>query len=143
MNPFNAFRASVVAAAVIAVMTIVYTPAATCTFSQDWQDLLAWSGDGHIFSDREEFAPRTDIAISVLLVVFLIVAVGNQIALFFYWKPSRLIYLCLTIIGYLTVPFSGLTVSPPLETLGYELTNFFSGVTLALAYFSPVAERFK
>ncbi len=142
MNPFTAFRTSVVTAPAIAVFAIIYTLVATSSFSQDWQDVLSWSGDGGVLSEGEELTP-SDIAIMVLLIGFLIVAVGNQIALFFYWKPSRLIYLILTILGFLLTPFFGLTVSPPLETLGYELSVFISGITLALAYFSPVAERFE
>lgn len=142
MNPITLFRASVIAAPVIAVLAFAYTLAAPSSFSQDWQDILAWSGNGSILSKGEEIV-TTDIVIMILGVILLIVAVGNQIALFFYWKPSRLLFFILTILGFVVTPFLGLTVSPPLETLGYELAAFISGITLAMAYFSPVSEKFK
>jgi len=37
----------------------------------------------------------------------------------------------------------GLTILTPIEYVLYEISAFLSGVTLALAYYSPVAERFK
>jgi hypothetical protein len=138
MNPSTLFRASVIAAPLVAVLAAAYTLIATPSFSQDWQDVLAWSGNEGVLSEGEGFAPA-----DIVMMLVIIIAVGNQIALFFYWNPSRLIYLTFTILGFLATPFFGLVVSPPLEALGYELSVFISGVTLALAYFSPVAERFK
>ncbi len=142
MNPITLFRASVIAAPMIAILAFAYTLAASSSFSQDWQDILAWSGNGGILSKGEEIV-MTDIVIMILGVILLIVAVGNQIALFFYWKPSRLLFFILTILGFVVTPFLGLTVLPPIETLGYELATFISGITLAMAYFSPVSEKFK
>lgn len=142
MNPYIAFRTSVVAAPLIDALAVIYMMSATPSFTQDWQDLLAWSGDGGILTDEEELAPK-DIVMIIVILVYALIALGNQIALFFYWKPSRTIYIILTILGLLATPFLGLTVAPPLEMLGHELSLYISGATLALAYFSPVSERFK
>jgi hypothetical protein len=142
MNSFTAFRTSIIVAPIIALLALIYTTVAIPTFSQDWQDLLSWAGDGGVFVDGDEFS-SSDIALLVGLIALTFVALGNQVALFFYWRPSRSIFLGLTILGFVATPFLGLTVAPPMETFGYELSIFISGMTLALAYFSPVAERFK
>jgi hypothetical protein len=141
MNIFTAFRLSVISAPVIALSAIAYTLLATPTFSQDWQVILAWSGDGGILLQDEQFS-ATDMAVMVTFVAFAIVSVINQIALFFYWRPSRLILLILTILGFAATPFLGLSVSPPFEALAIDTSVFLSGFALALAYYSPVAERF-
>jgi len=142
MNPFIIFRVSVIVAPLIAIITLFYSVFAVLGFSQEWQDILTWSGDEGLLSEGGEFKLPENI-IWIFLTGFLMVAMGNQIALFFYWKPSRLIYFVVTILSFIIIPFCGLTVSPPLETLGFELSNYISAITLTLAYFSPVAARFE
>ncbi len=81
---------------------------------------------------------------------FFIVTVGvtalvgmlNQIALFFYWKPSRMIFLFTCLPLYLSTLLFGLSVLSPLEYLLYELSAFISGISVALAFYSPVAQKF-
>jgi hypothetical protein len=87
------------------------------------------------FSSYELFAVGAMVAI-------LVVAIANQIAMYFFWPPSRPIYLLLCVIGFGLTPALGLTVQPPMETLGYELSAFIAGATLALAYLPPVSEKF-
>lgn len=151
MTPLLAFRISVIAAPVLSLLAALYTLIATPYFSQDWQDLLAWSMDGSVFpecpSEEEELPPLPDLAAFLLsglaLVLFGLVAVANQIALYFFWPPSRPIYLALCLVGFTLTPLMGLFVSPPLEMLGMELSIFISGITLAMAYFCPeIADRF-
>lgn len=74
-----------------------------------------------------------------LLAVLLVV---NQVLLFFYWGPSRFIYFLSYLLLIPATLLQGLNVFSPVEYFLYEVSTFLSGMTLALAYFSPVAERF-
>jgi hypothetical protein len=63
--------------------------------------------------------------------------------MYFFWPPSRGIYGIVCVVGIPLTLGMGLTVQPPAETLGYELSAFIAGVTLAMAYLPPVAGRFR
>ena len=80
---------------------------------------------------------------AVQLVGFAFLAIANQVALFFFWAPSRHIYLILCLVAFAIIPLLGLVVQPPLESLAYDLSLFLSGIILALCYFSPLSQRFK
>jgi len=142
MNAFTFFRLSVVGSVVLSLVAVVYSFAAEGTFSQDWRDLMEWNGDGGIFpDDLEEATVWTWIAWGALLVLAF-VSLVNQVLLFFYWGPSRLIYLISCIVIYPTTLAFGLSILTPVESMLYELAAFLSGATLALAYYSPVAGHF-
>ena len=147
MSPSAIFRCSLVLSPAVGVAGAVYSLMTASHFSQDWQDLLAWNGDGAWLlagspEDIEDISGIEWLTVGALLAFFL-VAIANQIAMYFFWPPSRHIYAIVCVIGYGLTPFFGLTVQPPLETLGYELSAFIAGVTLAMAYLPPVAEKFK
>ncbi len=143
MTVFSVFRISVVAPIVLSGIGVAYAILAEDSFSQDWQDILAWNGDGGIFSDDLSTASISNWIILGCVGFAALVALLNQVLLFFYWKPSRAIYLVTCILLYPAMLFMGLTVFTPVEYVLYEIAAFISGMTLALAYYSPVAERFK
>ncbi len=144
MSPVIVFRWSLVLSPAAAIAAGIYSFVAASRFPQDWQDLLAWNGDGWWLpiSESDEISTR-ELLIAGALLAFGLAALANQIAMFFFWSPSRHIYLVLCIIGFGLTPGLGLTVQPPLETLGYELSAFIGGVTLAMAYLPPVSDRFR
>lgn len=143
VNVFTLFRISVVTPIVLSVLGVAYSFLAEPSFSENWKNLIEWSGDGSVFpEDASATSPWIWLLIG-FLGLLAIVTLINQVFLFFYWKPSRGIYLAGCILSYLSTLLFGLNVLPPVEYLLYEVATFVSGITLALAYFSPVAERFK
>jgi hypothetical protein len=143
MNIFSVFRLSVVAPIVLSGIGVSYAILAEASFSQDWRDILAWSGDGGIIPDDLGTAPVWTWILIGFFGLAAVVALVNQVLLFFYWKPSRTIYLATCILLSPAMLFMGLSILTPIEYMLYEVSTFISGITLALAYYSPVAERFK
>lgn len=143
MNAFLLFRVSVIAPLILSGAGVAYALLAEASFSRDWQDVIAWNGDGDVFPDD----PATASVWTWIFIGFFglaaVVALVNQVLLFFYWKPSRTIYLASCILFYPALLFMGLSILTPVEYMLFELSAFVSGITLALVYYSPVAERFK
>lgn len=142
MSPCAIFRCSLVLSPAVGVAGGIYSLVAASHFSQDWQDLLAWNGDGSWLPLDESQEIGGVLLLLAGAFAVLIAALANQIAMFFFWPPSRHIYAFLCVIGFVLSLSLGLTVQPPLETLGYELSAFIAGVSLAMAYLPPVSERF-
>lgn len=143
VNVFTLFRISVVTPLVLSVLGVAYSFLAEPFFPENWKNLIEWSGDGSVFPDDARAASPWIWLLFGLLALLAIALLINQVLLFFYWKPSRGIYLAGCILSYLSTLLFGLNILPPVEYLLYEVATFLSGITLALAYFSPVAERFK
>jgi len=147
MKPLTIYRLSLVIAPLLAILGVIYTEIAQDGFSQDWRDLLSWSGDGGVFNvvydESGEIIDSNEILTIVTFVILFVMGGINQIAMFFFWKPSRHIFSILCVFGFVATPCLGLLVSPPIENLLMELSLFISGVTLALCYFSdPIVNRF-
>lgn len=143
MKVFFLFRLSIIAPVALSGIGIAYAILAESSFSQDWQDIITWNGDGGIFPDDLSTATAWTWVIIGVICLTAIIALLNQILLFFYWKPSRTIFLFSCILLYPAMLLFGLSILTPVEYVLYEISAFLSGVTLALAYYSPVAERFK
>lgn len=131
-------------APILAIIAVIYTELAQDEFSQDWKDLLSWSGDGGLFSMSESESMSANAMIGIVFcLILLVVGIANQIAMFFFWRLSRHIFAILCLLGFVATLSLGLLVSPPIESFLMELSLFISGVTLALCYFSdPVVHRF-
>ncbi len=144
MSPITVFRWSLVLSPAAAIAGAIYSLLAFSHFSQDWQDLITWNGDGSWIpmDDSVELGASELLFIGAFL-TFALAAIANQIAMFFFWPPSRHIYAIVWVIGYGLTLGLGLAVQPPLETVGYQLSAFIGGVTLAMAYLPPVADRFR
>ncbi|MEM9479188.1 MAG: hypothetical protein AAGA58_05930 [Verrucomicrobiota bacterium] len=143
MNVFTLFRVSVVAPILLSGMGVAYATFSQASFSQDWQDILAWNGDGGILPDDLSTAPVWVWIVIWFFGLCALVVFVNQILLFFYFKPSRTIYLVSCVLFYPSMLLWGLSILTPMEYVMYEVSAFISGITLALVYYSPVAERFK
>lgn len=142
MSPFTLFRISIIAPVVLWIAGVAYSVLAESSFSQDWKDVLAWNGNGGMIPNSLSDVSIAEWAFILSVGLTAVVAVLNQILLFFYWKPSRVIYLVTSILFYPTILLCGLTVFTPVEYMLYDLATFISGVSLALAFYSPVAQRF-
>ena len=142
MNLFLLFRLSIVLPVILSGAGIVYTMTAHDLFSQDWQDLMAWNGNGGILPDDLSLAPPQVWLIIGAIGSTAAIALVNQVLLFFYWKPSRTIFLVSCALLYPAMLLLGLTILTPVEYLLFELSALFTGVTLALVYYTPVANRF-
>jgi hypothetical protein len=142
MSPFALFRISVIAPIVLSIAGTAYAFLAESSFSQDWKDVLAWNGNGEMISHSLGDASAAEWAFMLFAGVIIVVAVVNQILFFFYWKHSRVIFLITWILSYPAILLCGLNVFTPVEYMLYDLAAFISGVSLALAFYSPVARRF-
>ena len=144
MNTQTLFRTLLVASPVLGILSVCYGIFAPAGFSQDWQDLITWSGDDSWIVDFEAPELSLKFVLSVaLILLFIVTAIFTQIGLFLYWPPARPIYLTLCLFSFGLTALGGLVVSPPLESLGLELCTFIDGMILAFAYFSPIAEKFR
>lgn len=143
MNPVFLFRLSILLHWACSGAGILYALVAESFFPQDWQDLMAWNGNGSVFPEnlREASVPIGILIGAITL--FALISTANQVFLLFFWKPARSIYLASCIIQYPMILLFGLSILSPVEVMFYEMAALLSGVTLALAFYSPVADRFK
>lgn len=143
MSPFLIFRLSVVAPVPLYLAGVIYASSAEPSFSQSWRDLIAWNGDGGILPNDFTDASVITWAFMVLVAVMALITLVNQVLFYFYWRYSRVIYLISFITSFHATLLLGLSITTPVENVLNEMTTFLSGMALALAYFSPVAERFR
>ena len=143
MNPFLIFRLSVVAPIPLCLASAMYASWAEPSFSQNWRDLIAWNGDGGMLPNDFTDASMMTWAYIIVLAVTTLTILVNQVLFYFYWRHSRIVYLISYIILYPLLLLSGISILTPVEYVLYDLATFVSGMALALAYFSPVAERFR
>jgi uncharacterized membrane protein (DUF485 family) len=82
-------------------------------------------------------------AFMILVAVMALITLVNQVLFYFYWRHSRIIYLISFMTSFLATLLLGVSITTPVENVLNEIATFLSGIALALAYFSPVAERFR
>ncbi len=93
--------------------------------------LLSYGGYGAIYSGNE-----------ILDVAILVMSVVSSLGMFFYWKVARYIFLLL-IATVVAVPLYGLSIQTAGGAMLLDVVHITDGMALALAYFSPVKDRFK
>ena len=81
------------------------------------------------------------LALAVFL-PWILAAVASTIGLLFFKRWARVVALYSTLIGLAFYPFFGATVSSALASALSEASFLLWGAVLALAYFSPISERF-
>ncbi|HQU98415.1 MAG TPA: hypothetical protein PLV19_04500 [Nitrosomonas sp.] len=81
------------------------------------------------------------LALAVFL-PWLLAAVASTIGLLFFKRWARVVALYSTLIGFAFYPFFGATVSSAFASALSEASFLVWGAVLALAYFSPISERF-
>ena len=143
MNPFVLFRLSVVAPVPLCFAGVVYASWSESSFSQNWRDLIAWHGDGGLLPNDFTDASVMAWVFMFLIAVMALMILVNQVLFYFYWRYSRVIYLISFITSIAATLFLGLSITTPVENVLNQMATFMSGMALALAYFSPVAERFR
>ena len=143
MNPFVLFRLSVVFPVPLSIAGVVYASSSESSFSQNWRDLIAWHGDGGLLPNDFTDASVMAWVFMLLVAVMALITLVNQVLFYFYWRCSRVIYLISIITSIAATWFLGLSITTPVENVFNEMATFMSGMALALAYFSPVAERFR
>jgi hypothetical protein len=115
-----------VASSVISFAGVRYLPTALADYVR--------GGSGAVLS-------RTALAVvgygGSLLVVVAVVG------LLFFWKPARALLLAALALDVLVSPFLGITVQLPLATTLDGISGVLTGMVVALAYFSPVANFFE
>jgi hypothetical protein len=73
----------------------------------------------------------------------IILWLGSSIGLFFFWRPSRILYLISIVLSLLLTPFSGPYVDAGWGTAFEDAAMIVSGVILALVYFSPLKSLYE
>ncbi len=142
MNAFLLFRISVVAPILLCLVAALYVQTVEPSLSSQWSDLLAWNGEGGLLPDGIEGASFLTKLLLVAAGVGMVLLLINQVLFFYYWRYSRIIYLMSCLGSYPFLLLSGLAITTPVEEVLFEMATFLSGIALALAYYSPVAERF-
>ncbi len=148
MNLQKPFRALLLVSLVATIVATALHFAASSHVSADWKTLLEWDGDGGLIDKVPDEFPSAWGA-RVLLIVGLIVAIGfalftlvAQIGMLFFWRFARPGFLVVTVVWIALTPFFGLSVMLPLEGMLYYTATLCDGAALAMAYFSPLSERF-
>lgn len=68
--------------------------------------------------------------------------IATAIGMLTFSKQARVVYLALTLFGLVTALLGGMVAELAIENLFITLTYLTDGAVLALAYFSPLKERF-
>jgi len=148
MNFQKPFRALLLVSLVAMIVAAVLGATASNYVSADWKTLLEWDGNGGLIDRIPDEFP-SEWGARVLLIVGVIVAIGfglftlvAQIGMFFFWRFARPGFLVVTVVWIAMIPFFGLSVTLPLEGMLYYAATLCDGAALAMAYFSPLSERF-
>ena len=94
------------------------------------------------FSEAESQGERGLVVLRVAFPV-IILWLGSIIGLFFFWRPSRILYLISTVLWLLPTPFFGPYVDAGWGIAIDYAAMIVSGVILALVYFSPLKSLYE
>jgi hypothetical protein len=130
-NGFRVILASSVAAGIVGTIVSTLSEASLPLELQGYVSRQA----------AEPFSGRAFIAFVIwipAMVTSLIAAIG----MYFFWRPARTLALIGTLLALASLPFYEPFVSTGLDTLFNEGSAILWGMVLALAYWSPLAQRF-
>lgn len=136
MNPATLFRLSLLATLPLTLAGVVVE---FLTFSHLPPELQPYTTFGNT---EESFTPLDDVIAIICLLLIPSIIIG-YIGLYRWKSWARPLFLTLIAISYAITPFMGNHVYSGLTYAIYSLDALLCGFTLALAYFSPVAEKFK
>ena len=94
------------------------------------------------FLEAEEQTARALVIMKVVFPLFILWLVSS-IGLFFFWRPSRVLYLMSIVLGVLVSPFLGPYVDAGWGRAFQDAAITVSGVILALVYFSPLKSLYE
>ena len=130
-NGFRVILASSVAAGIVGIIVMMLTEASLPFELQRYVSRQA----------AEPFSGRDVIAL-VIWVPAMVISLIAAIGMFFFWRPARVLALIGTVLALVALPFSEPFVATGIATLFNEGSSLLWGVVLALAYWSPLAQRF-
>jgi len=128
---FRVVLASSVAAGIVGIMVMTLSEA---TLPFDLQRYVSRQIAGPI-------SPR-DLVAFVIWVPAMVISLIAAIGMFVFWRPARVLALIGTLLALAALPFSEPFVATGLATIFNEGSSILWGMALALAYWSPVAQRF-
>ncbi|MDQ3623258.1 MAG: hypothetical protein M3463_12315 [Verrucomicrobiota bacterium] len=135
------FRILLVASFIGAFAGLALQPLLAPHLPQDWTDVMAWDGNRGAIN-FENSHPYAMISALRVLGAVLILSVVAQIGLFVFWPPARLLYAAAVALSMAFELLVGLSVLPPWDSFFNAVTYACDGAILALAYASPLSERF-
>ena len=124
------YRAAIISGA-LAYILFWFMPYTYGYFDGEIQAILSYTGYASIISFNETTG-------WLLFFMFLACSFG----MFFYRKIFRTAFLMLIIFTTTLIPLLGLAVMTSVDTLFINITNIMDGVALAMAYFSPIKDKF-
>lgn len=148
MNAITLYRVFLLVPIFTGIAVTILHYAAPGYVSEDWRALLQWDGNGGLFDQLPSERPSrlTERIVVVVSVVasagFVLFALAVQIGMLFYWRFARPASLAVTMIVVALTPFLGVSVTLPLENMLYDVGALCDGAALAMAYSSPISERF-
>jgi len=89
----------------------------------------------------EPMSPRMMVAL-VIWVPALVISLIGAMGMFIFWRPARMLALIGTLLALAALPFYVPIVETGLATLFSESSSILWGMVLAVAYWSPLAQRF-
>jgi len=128
---FRVILASSVAAGIVGIIVTVLSEA---SLPFELQSYMSRQSDGP-FSEQ-------DILGFVIWVPAMVISLIAAIGMFFFWRPARVLALIGTLLALVALPFSEPFVATGLATLFNEGSSILWGMVLALAYWSPLTQRF-
>lgn len=131
----NHFRIIIVVSLLIAVVGGVY--------EHIWPDPIADQVFDYIIELEPELEGSSLIIVATLALIAGIMAVVSYVGLLLFKSWARHVYLAVFVVVFALYPFMGVTVYSGVGQIFYDLSMVLSGVVLALAYYSPVAEYYE
>lgn len=86
-------------------------------------------------------SPRVVVAFAIW-VPAVVMTLAAAVGMYFFWRPARALALIGTLLALAALPFHEPTVETGLAIFFNEGASILWGMVLALAYWSPLAQRF-
>jgi hypothetical protein len=128
------FRALLALYAVLVVATIVASFAGEAYLPGELQAYVAAQEEMELTG----MTAAMDIVASIALALLL----PGWLGLFFFWRPSRWLFLTAEVLFLIAILLFGPTVTNSVEGALDRTSQLASGAILAMAFFSPVRRRF-
>jgi len=128
---FRVILASSVAAGIVGIIVTVLSEASLPFELQSYMSRQS----GGPFSEL-------DMLGFVIWVPAMVISLIAAIGMFLFWRPARVLALIGTLLALVALPFSEPFVATGLATLFNEGSSILWGMALALAYWSPLTQRF-
>ena len=99
--------------------------------AQEKQSLLSYNGYGSLVGESEYFYWG-----------FFLAMVTGYIGMLLFRKLFRLWFVSLIVIGLILSPIFGMSILTGIEAFIFDTSTILSGFVIALAYFTPLKDKF-